>query len=161
MRSGRCARVAVLVVVGVGAVAVRATSAAAQGQGGGSARIRVQLSQSVVSFPAPGLTEFDAGYVDAPALFATVRPRPNQAGAWELRVQAEAPDMGGYGKPVSDILWRRDGSTTWRELTPTAQTVIQGTGPRDVTVFFRLRLDYARDAPDGYSADLSFSARTL
>ncbi len=39
--------------------------------------------------------------------------------------------------------------------------VLQGTGTQDVTVFLRLRLDYAFDIPNTYSADIEFNARMI
>ena len=138
--------------------------AEAQGQGdpgGGRTKIKISLNQNAISFPTPSYVDFDAGYVEAASMVVSVQPRPNQAGPWELRIQAGAPDMGGYGKPVGDILWRRSGSTTWNTLSTTEQIVLQGTGVQDITFFFRLRLDYAQDAPNSYSADVSFSALTL
>lgn len=143
------------------ALLVAAGEAAAQGRPGtGPGGVKVKLSQATVAFPTPGVSDFDTGWVDGSGLVVSVEPRPNQ-GPWELRVRADAPDMGGYGKPVTDILWRPAGSSTWTPLTGTDQAVLQGAGDQVVTVFLRLRLDYTVDEPNAYAADLLFYAETL
>lgn len=157
LRAGRLGAI-VLALLGL----LWAGEAGAQGQSGSARdRIRVNLSQRTVAFGTPQYIDFDAGYVEAASMVVSVRPRRNQSGPWELRIQSENPDMGGYGKPVGDILWRRAGSTTWTSLATTPQVILQGSGPREVTLFFRLRLDYALDPPSSYSADVAVFARTL
>lgn len=158
VRAGRIGTIAVLALLGC----LGADGAAAQGQSGSArSRVRVDLSQRALAFGTARYIDFDAGYIDAPSMVVSIRPRRNQSGPWELRIQSEAPDMGGYGKPAGDILWRRAGSTTWHSLATTPQVVLQGTGFEEVTLFFRLRLDYARDLPDSYSADMAVFAQTL
>ncbi|MGK7312781.1 MAG: hypothetical protein ACN0LA_11140 [Candidatus Longimicrobiales bacterium M2_2A_002] len=158
VRAGRLGAIAVLAMLAL----LGSGDAAAQGQSGSARdRVRVNLSQRTLAFGTPRYIDFDAGYIEAAGMVVSVRPRRNQSGPWELRIQSETPDMGGYGKPVGDILWRRAGSTTWNPLATTSQVILQGTGPREVTLFFRLRLDYALDPPDSYSADMAVFARTL
>lgn len=135
-------------------------TAVAQGRGNGVAGVKVRLSPRIVAFPTPGVVEFDAGGVDASALVVSVEPRRNQ-GPWELRIRTDDPDLGGTGKPVTDLLWRAAGSSTWTPLTATDQMVVQGTGARTVTIHLRLRLDYASDSPAAYSADIVFHAEAL
>lgn len=154
-------RVAAMIGLLVVAWLVLAPGAAhAQGRGSGAAGVKVRLSQRTVAFPTPGVAEFDAGWVEAAPLVISVEPRRNQ-GPWELRIRTDDPDLGGAGKPVTDILWRPAESATWAPLTATDQVVLQGTGDRMVTVHLRLRLDYAFDAPATYSADVVFQALTL
>jgi len=129
--------------------------------GVGPKGVKVRLSQTTVTFPTPGIADFDMGWVDASSLVVSVEPRGNQQGPWELRIRTDDVDMGGYGKPVTDILWRPAGSTTWTPLTNTDQAVAQGTGNQNVTVYLRLVLDYGFDLPNTYSADVTFYAETL
>lgn len=156
------ARPSVLAALAFAALLVLPQAAMGQGRrpGTGRARVRVSLSQTVFTFPAPGVADFDAGWVDGAGLVVSVLPRRNQ-GPWELRIRAAGPDMGGYGKPVSDVLWRTAGSSSWTPLAGTDQAVIQGTGDQTVILFLRLRLDYAMDEPGAYTADLSFYAETI
>lgn len=146
----------------VGLLLLAPTGATAQGRppGVGPSGVKVKLNQSTVAFPMPGIAEFDAGWVDASAIVVSVEPRNNQ-GPWELRIRGETPDLGGYGKPLSDILWRPAGSTSWTSLSGTDQTVAQGVDDEAVTIHFRLRLDYAADLPASYTTDLLFFAEAL
>jgi hypothetical protein len=122
--------------------------------------IRVTPTPATIAFPTPGIAEFDLGHVDQSGVTVAVRPRPNK-GPWELRIRADAPDMGGYGKPVSDILWRPEGSSTWRPLSTTDDVVIQGQSDQDVVIYFRLLLDWTLDEPNTYSANIVFTATHL
>ncbi len=162
--SARAARGLGIAAVLCAAAAILATPIAAQGGpppgvGGGGA-LRLSLSQEAIAFPMPGIAEFDAGWVDATGITAEVtdRGRPD---TWELRVRADVADMGGYGKPVGDILFRPEGSNTWTPLSTTDQVIAQGSGDGSVTIYFRLRLDYAADLPDNYTADLTFYIQAL
>ena len=151
------------VLVGlVGVLILAPVGAAAQGRppGVGPSGVKLKLNQSTVAFPMPGIAEFDGGWVDASPIVVTVEPRANQ-GPWELRLRGETPDLGGYGKPLSDILWRPAGSTRWLPLSSTDPMVAQGVGGQAVTIHFRLRLDYAADLPASYATDLLFYAEVL
>jgi hypothetical protein len=126
------------------------TGAHAQGN------IRVTPTPVAITFPAPGLAEFLAGYVDAPPVLVEVVSRPTRL-PWELQITANAPDLGGYGKPVSDILWRPDGSATWQPLSTGDQVVMAGSGDDAVLVHFRMRLDWAYDEPGSYAVAFTFT----
>lgn len=120
-------------------------------------RLAVSLSTTTVGFPSPGITHFDTGWIDHPGMVVSVQSRP-PTNLWELRLRADAADMGGYGKPVGDLHWRTDGSAAWTPVTGTDQAVIQGQGDQDITLYFRLLLDWTVDLPDSYMAGLTFTA---
>lgn len=128
--------------------------------GGAAGRLDVALSTASVAFPTPAVADFDGGFIDHPGILVSVKVRP-KGGPWELRIRADDPTMGGYGKPLSDLLWRVDGSTVWTAITGTDQAVTQGAGDQDVTIYFRLRLDWAVDSPSAYAAGLTFTAVPL
>ena len=129
---------------------------AAQGPPQVPGQLGLTVGTPAIAFPAPSVLDFDLGYIDHTGTLVSIRSRP--AGApWELRIRGDAATLGGYGKPVGDILWRTATSTTWTPLTGTDQTVIQGAGDTDITVFFRMRLDWATDAPGAYGAVLVFT----
>lgn len=134
--------------------------AAAQGRGGPRGKFGLSLGTAIVGFPSPGITDLDAGWVDHPGIVVSVASRPPRT-AWELRLRAASPDMGGYGKPAADILWRTDGATAWTPLTQTDQVVVQGQGDQDVTVYFRLRVGWELDPPGTYSVGVVFSGTRL
>ncbi len=131
----------------------------ATGQRGGRGRFALDVSSSVVVFPTPGIADFDVGWIDHPGLAVVVQSRPPKE-SWELRLRATGVDMGGYGKPVEDLLWRVDG-TGWMPLTNGDQVVLRGQGDRAITVYFRLRLGWETDVPDTYSVGILFSATRI
>lgn len=130
----------------------------AAAQGGPSARMTVAPADVV--FDPPSDFEFDVGWVDHVGVNITIEPRGNRPN-WELFVQASAADMGGYGKPVQDILVRVQGSTSWTPLGTTAQLVGQGSGATTVTVYYRLLLDWTLDAPGSYTVPLEYTSRSF
>lgn len=149
-------RIRVGLAIVLAAFAFHAAPADAQGPPS-RGLLDVTLASTAVVFPTPGIVDYDAGWVEHEGVIVTITSRPD-AEPWELRLRASTATMGGYGKPVGDILWRHDGSAVWTPLTGTDQTVLQGSGDQDVTLHFRVRLDWTTDSPDTYSAGLAFSA---
>lgn len=123
-------------------------------------RVDLTLSTASIAFTTPTTADFDAGFIDHPGMLVSVVIRP-QGRPWELRLRADDPSLGGYGKPLGDLLWRVDGSTVWTPITGTDQAVTQGAGDQDVTVYFRLRLGWAVDSPSAYGTALTFSIFAL
>ena len=115
----------------------------------------IDLATSFVGF-APGVPDFDVGWIDHSGLLVSVRSRPPQR-TWELRMRADVSSMGGYGKPVSDILWRTAASGAWAPLSGMDQLIAQGQGDADVVIHFRVRLDWGTDVPDLYDAGITFT----
>jgi len=150
-------RLPVLLVAVAALLSVPAGARAQKGKPTGPP-ITVTPTPGNVVFPTPGVPEFDAGYVDQSGVTVTVQPRPNK-GPWELLIRSDMPDMGGYGKPVGDILWRLSGSSTWTPLTTTDQIVTQGQDTQDVVIYFRLLLNWANDEPNTYTANIVFTAQ--
>lgn len=148
-------RVGLALVIG-SLLALYAAPAAAQGPPADRGRLDVALATAVV-FPTPTVADYDTGWVEHTGFIVSIASRPATE-PWELRLRANTATMGGYGKPIDDILWREDGSTIWTPLAGTEQMVLQGNGDQDVTLHFRVRLDWSKDSPDTYSAGLSFSA---
>lgn len=112
-------------------------------------------------FPTPTDASFDMGWVDHGGVTVSVSPRnPNRPG-WQLFISALAADMGGYGKPVQDILFRVQGSGTWTPLNTVDQLVAQGSGDTTITIYFRLGLSWEADLPGSYSVPFEISGRAL
>ena len=120
-------------------------------------RFIMDLSTSVIAFPTPGVVDFDAGWIEYAGMAVSVDSRPPSE-SWELRIRAGSPDMGGYGKPCDEILWRTDASRAWTPLSTTDQVVLQGQGDQEVTIYFRVLLGWDADVPDTYSVDVAFTA---
>lgn len=132
--------------------------ALAAGQGGPPTEITVTPMD--VMFSTPSYLDFDAGWVDHGGITVTVSPR-NRNRPWQLHIQAAAADMGGYGKPVQDILFRVQGASTWTPLTTTTQLVTQGSGDMTFTVYLRLLLDWTVDEAGTYSVPFEFVGTSL
>lgn len=119
--------------------------------------IQVTLTPTEVAFPTPGMADFDTGWVEHPGLTVSVRSRPAHV-AWEIRLHATDPALGGYGKPLGDMLWRVDGAGPWQPLSTQETPILQGTGDAEVSVQFRMRLDWDADLPGDYGTGLTFTA---
>lgn len=115
----------------------------------------VQVLGGDVVLDPPTSADFLAGY----SVSGTMRVRVNtrKGETWRLEVRAAAADMGGAGKPVSDVLWRTESSSTWVPLTMSNVQVVQGQGKAFVTLHFRVRLQWAADSAGSYSAPLEFT----
>lgn len=134
-------------------VAVVALPSALAGQA-----VDITLAPAEVAFPSPTDVAFDDGWVDHGGVSVTVEPKNRNRQSWQLFIQATAADMGGYGKPVQDILVRAQDSSTWIPLGTTGTLVAEGTGAGTVTLHFRLLLEWALDAPGVYSVPLEYTA---
>jgi hypothetical protein len=128
-----------------------AVPAMAVGQG----NLTMTVTPTVVAFNPPGVSEFDAGWVDSGGVVVAITSRPANS-LWELRIRAVGTGMG-QGKPVSDLLWRVAGTGAWTPLTATQTAVVQGTGNRNVALEFRVLLDWASDGPGTYSTGLDYT----
>lgn len=155
-------RLAGMVFAVVAAAAILPSTVAAQGPppGPGGPPAQLTVSPTDVMFPAPTDIEYDAGWVDYGGVSITLEPRGNRNN-WQLFVQASAADMGGYGKPVGDVLVRAEGSSSWTPLTTTAQMVAEGSGTATITVYYRLLLDWSLDEPGAYSVPIEYSAQSF
>jgi hypothetical protein len=129
--------------------------AVASGQG----NVQIGLIPSVIVFPVPGVPQYDAGWVHQGGVVVAVTSRPPNR-SWELRVRAVEPELG-QGKPVTDMLWRIEGSGAWTPLASTAVVVLQGMGDQNVPLEFRVLLDWASDGPGTYSVGIDFTIERL
>jgi hypothetical protein len=127
----------------------------------GGPPVNVTVTPTEVLFPTPTVASFEAGWVDHGGVTVTVSPRNQNRPNWQLNISASAADMGGYGKPVQDLMFRVQGTSTWVPLNTVDQPVLQGSGNSTITVFFRVRLDWYSDVPGTYSVPFEFSGRSL
>ena len=137
-------------------LAVVSTAEAQDCTGNGNYRVRIRPGQ--VRFPSPTVSDYQAGWLLAPPGEVRVRPRNVADRGWELCLSADSPTMGGYGKPVSDIEFQLDGTGAWIPLTTTDQLLATGNRNRNVTLQFRLALDWAVDVPGRYETDFTATA---
>lgn len=128
----------------------------------GGPQANVTPTPADVLFSSPNEVDFNTGWVEhLGGVSLLVEPRNKNRPNWQLFVQASAADMGGYGKPVQDIQVRVEGSSAWTSLSTTALLVGEGTGSTTVTLYYRLLLDWAVDAPGSYSVPLEYSATSF
>lgn len=129
-------------------------------EGQGPPPARVTLLPPTVVFPSPGEAQFDVGWVEQDGMIA-VEPRNANRPNWQLFIRATAADMGGYGKPVEDVLYRADGASDWVPLSTAPQLLAEGSEPGTITVRFRLRLDWLTDVPGVYDLPFSITSSTF
>jgi hypothetical protein len=119
----------------------------------------LRTNQPVIAFNQPGVNDFEAGWIEF-SQNVQVRVRPNFGGnnQWALCLRSEDPDLGGYGKAVSDVEFRLTGDANWRPLDTVDQLAATGQGNQNVRLRFRVSLSYLLDEPGSYGALLAFTA---
>ena len=142
-------------------ISVRATDLQAQACASGSGRYTLSVQPQLVAFPIPSLADFETGWIASAPVAIRVRPRGNANFAWALCIRSDDPDMGGYGKPISDLEWRAAGQSAWQAMNGANQLVSTGYKGDEVDVELRIRLDFDRDVPDTYSAVVVFETARL
>jgi hypothetical protein len=118
------------------------------------------LANATVTFPAPTATDYVNGYVDAATgVTFTLNATAGASRTTTILVRATSASLGG-GKVLGDLQWRRSDLVTWNGVTTTdvqvEQRVMVKNGVNDPwgnTVFFRMLLDWTKDAPGTYSAN--------
>lgn len=141
-------------LVAAGAALLWTLPAGLAGQG----RLDLRVSPSRVAFPTPGVEEFDQGHVRAEGVTVNVETRGFVL--WVLTIRSEDPDLGGYGKPLSDLQWRQpdDG---WQPMGTSEEVVAIGFTSRQVDLDFRTLLAWEHDAPDSYGAGITLRLSSL
>lgn len=127
------------------------------GTGGPAAaqKLQVDAVPALARFATPTAGDFSAGGVDYVAVdlvVSTHKPKDR----WTLYVHSDDLDLGGYGKPLGDLMWRVSGASAWIPVGTSEQVVGSGQGGDTVAVELRTALDWAADAPDDYGAILVF-----
>jgi hypothetical protein len=118
------------------------------------------LANATVTFPAPTAADYVNGYVDAATgvLFTLTAPAGGSRTTTVL-IRATSASLGS-GKVIGDLEWRRSDLVSWNTITSTDVQVEQRTmvknglnDPWSNTIFFRMLLDWTKDAPATYSAN--------
>ena len=130
------------------------------------AQVTLTLSQTPNVFPAPALADYNAGMITNPtgiAFSVNVTGGGFQARTTTVSIRASGASLGN-GKALSDLEWRRSDLATWSAMT-TANTTVESrqvrwflqNDPWSNTVFLRMRLNWATDAPATYSTGVVFT----
>jgi hypothetical protein len=144
-----------------------AVGAVAAGLAGGlSAQVSLTLTGAPNVFPAPALADFNAGVIAEPtgiAFTVNLTGPANIIRTSTVSVRASSTTLGG-GKVLSDLEWRRADLATWNPMTTADVAIesrpIQKNALNDTwsnTVFLRMHLTWATDAPGTYSTGLVFT----
>jgi hypothetical protein len=116
------------------------------------------LASATVSFPAPTATDFINGFVDAPTgMTFTINSTQGGSRTTTVSIRSISANLGG-GKVIGDLQWRRSDLATWNSVTLTDAQIEQRVAvskglndPWSNTIFFRMVLNWATDAPATYS----------
>jgi hypothetical protein len=118
------------------------------------------LAGDPIIFPAPTVADYIAGYVySASGVTFTVTGQTGTSRTTTVSIRSTSTSLGN-GKVIADLEWRRADLATWNSITLTDAQVEQRILVRGVlndpwsnTVFFRMVLNWATDAPATYSAN--------
>src|SRR3954462_4114463 len=113
-----------------------------------------------VTFPAPTAADYINGFVDA-ATGVTVSLNATQGGSRTTTVSIRSSSASlGNGKVIGDLQWRRADLATWNNMSvvdsQVEQRIMVSKGLNDPwgnTIFLRMKLSWATDAPGTYSAN--------
>jgi hypothetical protein len=118
------------------------------------------LAGGTITFPAPAAADYIAGFVNSTTgVTFTVAAQTGTARTTTISIRSTSANLGG-GKVIGDLQWRRSDLATWNSITLTdaqveQRIVIRGVSndPWSNTIFFRMNLSWATDAPATYSAN--------
>jgi len=117
------------------------------------------LTSATVTFPAPTAADYINGYVDATGVTFQLAATAGGSRTATVLIRATSASLGG-GKVLGDLEWRRSDLATWNPITSidvqVEQRVMVKNGANDPwgnTIFFRMLLNWATDAPATYSAN--------
>ena len=121
----------------------------------------ISVDNTSVTFNQPTAADFNAGSIAANNA-TVVTHRGNIV--HDVDIQTAATNMTAasgdptHVKPATDLQWSTDGST-WTGVSTTAAKVVDDAprGSGNVTVQYRMLLDYATDAPDTYSLTFTYT----
>jgi hypothetical protein len=140
-------------MIAIAALVLSASSLAAQ-------KTNLTLAGGTITFPAPTAADYVAGFVNsATGVTFTVAAQTGTARTTTISIRSTSADLGG-GKIIGDLQWRRSDLVTWNSITLTdaqveQRIVVRGVSndPWSNTIFFRMNLSWATDAPATYSAN--------
>jgi hypothetical protein len=123
-------------------------------------KTNLTLAGGTITFPAPTAADYIAGFVNSSTgVTFTVAAQTGTARTTTIWIRSTSADLGG-GKVIGDLEWRRSDLATWNSITLTDAQVEQrivvrslSNDPWSNTIFFRMNLSWATDAPATYSAN--------
>jgi hypothetical protein len=142
-----------IIAIAVGALCMLAGRASAQNG-------TLTLSGATITFAAPTAADYIAGFKNSATgvLFTYDATGGGGSRTTAILIRSSSANMGG-GKVIGDLQWRRSDLATWNNITTTnvlveSRSVVRDglNDPWSNTIFFRILLNWATDAPATYSA---------
>lgn len=127
-------------------------------------RTILTLTGGTITFPAPTAADYINGYVNSTTgVIFTVNSQNGVPRTTTISIRTTSANLGG-GKAIADLMWRRSDLATWASISLTdaqvEQRIVVNKGLNDPwsnTIFFRMNLDWATDAPATYSASYTIT----
>ena len=116
------------------------------------------VTGGTITFAAPTAADYIAGFIDSGTGVAFVlNAQTGASRTTTISIRSISATLGG-GKVIGDLQWRRSDLATWNNITLTDAQVEQRVqvrnglnDPWNNTIFFRMKLAWATDAPATYS----------
>jgi hypothetical protein len=124
----------------------------------------VTLTGGTITFPAPTAADYINGYVNSTTgVLFTINSVNGVNRTTTISIRTTSANLGGT-KVIGDLLWRRSDLATWNSISLTDAQVEQRAlvnkglnDPWSNTIFFRMNLNWATDAPATYSASYTIT----
>lgn len=118
------------------------------------------LAGGTITFPSPTASDYIAGFVNAATgVTFTISAQTGTSRTTTIAIRSSSANLG-TGKVIGDLQWRRSDLTNWNSIALTNSQVEQRIVVRGVlndpwtnTIFFRMILNWATDAPATYSGN--------
>jgi hypothetical protein len=122
------------------------------------------LTGGTITFPAPTAADYINGYVNSTTgVLFTIDATAGGSRTTTISIRTTSPNLGG-SKVIGDLQWRRSDLATWSSISLTdaqvEQRVVVFKGLNDPwsnTIFFRMILNWATDAPATYSGSYTIT----
>ena len=122
------------------------------------------LTGGTITFPAPTAADYINGYVNSTTgVLYTVNSINGINRTTTISIRTTSANLGGT-KSITDLMWRRSDLATWTSISLTDAQVEQKpvinkvlNDPWSNTIFFRMNLNWATDAPATYSANYTIT----
>jgi hypothetical protein len=142
------------------AIAIAVVFAAGQ-LGAQNPKTDLTLAGGTITFPAPTAADYVNGFVNSTTgvTFTLDATNGNQSHTTTILIRATSANLGN-GKLLGDLQWRRSDLAGWNSISTTNVQVEQrvqvrggANDPWGNTIFFRMALDWTKDAPGTYAGN--------
>jgi hypothetical protein len=124
-------------------------------------KTNLTLSGGTITFPSPTASDYINGFVNSTTgvTYTLNATNGNQSHTTTVLIRTTSANLGS-GKSLGDLQWRRSDLSAWNSIGSTNAQVEQKimirstlNDPWSNTIFFRMILDWTKDAPATYSAN--------